>query len=116
MSAAIRDSPCTKARLLHYYPPAPAAAADESEPGDGHDAAPWCSIHTDHGALTGLLSAAYIAKGAHADAGAGKLAEVPSPDPAAGLYVRRTDGTDVQVRIPADHVAYQLGEVMQVRV
>jgi hypothetical protein len=41
--------------------------------------------------------------------------EVPSPDPAAGLYIRTQQHGVVQARIPADHLAYQMGEAAQVR-
>ena len=39
--------------------------------------------------------------------------EVPCPDRAAGLYVRDQHGRVVQVRVPADHIAFQMGEAMQ---
>lgn len=40
--------------------------------------------------------------------------EVPNPDSTSGLYIRRQDGTTVQVKVPADHIAFQMGEAMQV--
>ena len=65
----------------------------------------WCGWHTDHGSLTGLTSAMYM-KGDKA---------VPNPDPQAGLYIRaRQDGEVTQAPIPADQIAYQMGEAMQV--
>ena len=39
--------------------------------------------------------------------------EVPSPDPAAGLYIRTHRHGVVQARIPADHLAFQMGEASQ---
>ena len=39
--------------------------------------------------------------------------QVPNPDSSSGLYVRKQDGTVVQVRVPADHIAFQMGEAMQ---
>lgn len=40
---------------------------------------------------------------------------VPNPDPQAGLYIRQRQGAEVvQAPIPADQVAYQMGEAMQV--
>ena len=39
--------------------------------------------------------------------------QVPNPDSTSGLYIRRQDGTTVQVRVPADHIAFQMGEAMQ---
>ncbi len=40
--------------------------------------------------------------------------EVPNPDPNAGLYIRSPSGDVVQARIPPDHLAFQMGEAMQV--
>ena len=55
--------------------------------------------------LLGLTSAMYM-KGAEA---------VPNPDPQAGLYIRQRQGAEVvQAPIPADQIAYQMGEAMQV--
>ena len=39
--------------------------------------------------------------------------QVPSPDPAAGLYIRTRRHGIVQARIPADQLAYQMGEASQ---
>ena len=55
--------------------------------------------------LPGLTSAMYL-RGSH---------EVPSPDPAAGLYIRTRRHGVVQARIPADCIAYQIGEAAQAR-
>ena len=41
--------------------------------------------------------------------------EMPSPDPAAGLYIRTRRHGIVQAAIPADQLAYQMGEASQVR-
>ncbi len=43
----------------------------------------------------------------------GEQAELP--DSEAGLYVETRKGRTVQVRIPPGHIAYQVGEVVQVR-
>ena len=51
----------------------------------------------------GLASAMYVRDGQ----------QVPNPDSTSGLYIRKQDGTVVQVRVPADHVAFQMGEAMQ---
>ena len=59
----------------------------------------------DHGTLTALTSALFF------DASG---APVPCPDPAAGLYVRTRGGATVRVAIPADCVAFQIGECAQV--
>ena len=56
------------------------------------------------GADAGLTSAMYLRCGE----------EVPSPDPAAGLYIRTRQHGIVQASIPADHLAFQIGEAAQV--
>jgi hypothetical protein len=43
-------------------------------------------------------------------------AAVPSPDPAAGLYICNRAGSVVQATIPPGHIAYQMGQVMVRRV
>ena len=124
-------------RLLHYFPPTPSkpdsrhldAAADTrgGQPDStslGNSTAgknkendssktnteeqgeeDWCGWHTDHGSLTGLTSAMYM-KGDEV---------VPNPDPQAGLYIRGRQGGEVtQAPVPSDHIAYQMGEAMQV--
>lgn len=65
----------------------------------------WCGWHLDHGALTGLTSAMYM------DA-SGR--EISTPDPRAGLYIRSRGGALVRAGIPADCLAFQLGQQMQV--
>lgn len=42
--------------------------------------------------------------------------EVPNPDASAGLYVRDRSGLAIKAGIPADHIAYQMGESMQVSI
>ncbi|CAL5228686.1 g11861 [Coccomyxa viridis] len=93
-----KGRPCYKARLLHYFAD-PECASKGSE-----TQAPWCGWHTDHSSLTGLASAMYIKD----------RQEVPNPDSTSGLYIRRQDGTTVQVKVPADHIAFQMGEAMQI--
>jgi isopenicillin N synthase-like dioxygenase len=41
-------------------------------------------------------------------------AVVPSPDPDAGLYIRDRVGNEFKVTIPADMLAFQIGETAQV--
>lgn len=137
---SIQNSSCHKGRLLHYFPPEPielnslAEASDVSNGiNNGSSPSPstpnhptsssnkendgsknnkdkekeedWCGWHTDHGSLTGLTSAMYM----HGDKA------VPNPDPQAGLYIRARQGGEVtQAPIPADQIAYQMGEAMQV--
>jgi hypothetical protein len=40
--------------------------------------------------------------------------EVPNPDAAAGLYIRDRAGRAVRAAIPPDHLAFQMGQSMQV--
>lgn len=40
---------------------------------------------------------------------------VGKPDPSGGLYIRTRKGPIVKVNIPEDHIAYQLGEVVQIQ-
>ncbi|KAL3162235.1 hypothetical protein ABBQ32_009935 [Trebouxia sp. C0010 RCD-2024] len=127
---SIQQSSCNKGRLLHYFPPEPSSCTVSAEASTSlsHDDMPstsstssdkengsskhnrqeegdWCGWHTDHGSLTGLTSALYM-KGDDI---------VPSPDPQAGLYIRARQGGEVtQVCIPSDHIAFQMGEAMQV--
>lgn len=39
---------------------------------------------------------------------------VPNPDPASGLYIVNCKGVAVKASIPEDHIAFQMGEAMQV--
>lgn len=94
----VADSRCHKARLLYYFP----MSADDAA-GKEQDA--WCGWHTDHGSLTGLVSARFT----NADG-----AEVANPVPDAGLYIRNRAGEVVRVVIPPDCIAFQIGESAQV--
>ena len=40
--------------------------------------------------------------------------EVANPDPAAGLYIRDRRGRPVRAGIPPGHLAFQMGQAMQV--
>jgi len=104
----------SKGRLLHFFPQAPgggedntaAAAAAEADEDDGAEPnySSWCGWHKDHGLLTGLVSGMYTD-------GAGN--PVPCPDPRAGLYIRTRSGEVVHGELPADCLAFQVGEVIQ---
>ena len=39
---------------------------------------------------------------------------VENPDPDSGLYIRDRHGRNVRAPIPANYIAYQMGEAMQV--
>ena len=59
----------------------------------------WDQVYT-----AGLLSALYTRNGEI----------VANPDPASGLYITKCDGHPVKAPIPEDHIAFQMGEAMQV--
>ncbi|KAH8083504.1 Clavaminate synthase-like protein [Filobasidium floriforme] len=101
----IANSQCNKARLLHYFPPS-TKNGDEVVADD--DA---CGMHLDHSILTGLCSAMYLS---HEEVGEPKV--VPPPDANAGLWIcpRRKGAEPVKVSIPADCLAFQTGEALQV--
>ena len=112
LERVLRTSKNPKARLLHYYPlpasPSPSSAAPDAADGaedvgiDTH-----CGYHNDHGSLTGLTSAQYM------DDQTGEVLTA-SPDPTAGLYVCDRQGHSVQVKIPAESLAFQLGETQMI--
>ncbi|EFN54659.1 hypothetical protein CHLNCDRAFT_135248 [Chlorella variabilis] len=99
----LRQSPCPKGRLLHYF--APVATAGTNPVRSCSIDANWCGWHTDHGSLTGLCSALYIDMEGR---------PVACPDPQSGLHVKDRSGHVIQVAIPEDHVGFQIGEAMQV--
>ena len=66
----------------------------------------WIGWHNDSGFVTALAGDMYV----DADTGA----QVPCPDPEAGLYVVDREGDSVRVDIPEDCMALQLGECVQV--
>ncbi|KAF9498128.1 Clavaminate synthase-like protein [Pleurotus eryngii] len=99
----IANSQTTKARLLHYFPPAPGMAPKEDEPVDS-----WCGFHLDHSILTGLCSAMFLEQGAN-----GAVKVVTSPSPSSGLYIRTRGGDLTKVTIPPDCLAFQTGEALQ---
>ena len=100
----IETSKCCKARLLHYFPISSSASGHAAQGADDEFSS-WCGWHNDHGSLTGLVSAIYIDSSG---------AEVPNADPSAGLYILSRRGELVKVSIPADCVAYQIGETAQI--
>lgn len=65
----------------------------------------------DHsiGCLTGLTSALFMEETGD------EMRELEkSPDPRAGLYIRDRSGRSVKVAIPADCLAFQTGEALQI--
>jgi isopenicillin N synthase-like dioxygenase len=121
LASVVEQSRCCKARLLHYYAtsetaPAPApTVADAAGGGDDNNDddvafSSWCGWHNDHGLLTGLTSALLLDERTGEPPASGPDAV----DPRAGLYTRTRRGELVQVAIPADCVAFQIGETAQV--
>ena len=87
-----------KARLLYYFP----TSSSKSEE-DETDC--WCGWHLDHGSITGLTSAMFFDR---------EMNEVASPDADAGLFIRDRNGSVVKATIPANCLAYQTGEALQI--
>ena len=110
LERTVAESRNAKARLLYYFPladPADAAGLAGGSGGGTGNGDSWCGMHNDHGSLTALVSAMYV------DAATG--AEVPCPDPQAGLYVcARGGGAPVRVALPADCCAFQIGETAEI--
>ncbi|KAJ7462789.1 Clavaminate synthase-like protein, partial [Mycena galericulata] len=100
----IKESSTVKARLLHYFP----ASRDSVPSGENEAVDDWCGWHRDHSILTGLCSAIFIRE---VESGP---EIVPSPSPASGLYIRSRGGDLTRVSIPADCLAFQTGEALEV--
>jgi isopenicillin N synthase-like dioxygenase len=117
----VRTSHTPKARLLHYFPPTEAtspASSAASPTSEGSDLDSWCATHLDDGCLTALTSALYIDESKPLPTlTAGSFPSLPilptSPDSNAGLYIQSRDGKVVKVDIPADCIAFQTGEALQ---
>ncbi|KIY01169.1 uncharacterized protein Z520_02721 [Fonsecaea multimorphosa CBS 102226] len=123
----VKTSHTPKARLLHYFPPPTDAQSPPSSP-SGHSSSAsdseedsWCATHLDDGCLTALTSALYMDESsalppltATADGFPSSLPILrASPDPKAGLYIRSRGDKVVKVDIPADCIAFQTGEALQ---
>lgn len=95
---AASESTCAKGRLLCYMP------RDEKS-----DEMMWCGWHRDHGSLTALCPAYYMASiHGHADP-----VEIDCPDACAGLYVKTRQGKVVKVLLDRDALAFQVGEALE---
>lgn len=103
LTKILTHSRTAKARLLHYFPMTVEQAKDASGGPDVDGS--WCGWHNDHGSLTGLCSAMYFNE---------KGEEIPNPDPNSGLYIRSRTGATVKAVIPADCLAFQMGETEQI--
>eukprot|EP01128_Nolandella_sp_AFSM9_P011404 TRINITY_DN811_c0_g1_i1.p1 TRINITY_DN811_c0_g1~~TRINITY_DN811_c0_g1_i1.p1 ORF type:complete len:368 (+),score=44.68 TRINITY_DN811_c0_g1_i1:42-1106(+) len=94
LSKHISNTRKLKGRLLYYFPT------------DDQRADSWIGWHNDSGFLTALTSALFF------DDDTGEV--IANPDPEGGLYVVTRGGDPVRVRVPADHLAIQCGEALQV--
>lgn len=127
----VANSLCCKARLLHYFPiennkvqtetedehtvRVPSTYTSSLAAHDNNDRpAPdkndmefsdWCGWHNDHCSLTGLVPAMYLNSTGD---------EIPCPDPNAGLYIKSRRGGLIQVQIPTNAIAFQVGETTQI--
>jgi hypothetical protein len=107
----ISTSRTTKARLLHYFPSSPSPSAsptdEDDEPIDS-----WCGFHKDHSLVTGLCSAMYLSLPRTASPEVEPTIGAP-PNPSSGLYIRTRGGSLRRVAIPADALAFQTGEALE---
>lgn len=108
----VKESTCTKARLLHYFPNTDRGTSNKTSDNNtntkNNDDDDWCGEHLDHSCLTGLTSALFI------DESQGLTHALDSsPDPEAGLYIKSRLGNVVKVNIPKDHLAFQSGSALQ---
>jgi len=103
LHSVVTKSRTHKARLLYYFP----SSSSLAESGSDATLTPWCGAHNDHGSLTALTSAAFFKEDT------GELLQ-GCPDPNAGLYIRSRKGETVRAVIPADCLAFQIGECAQV--
>ncbi|MCJ1288439.1 hypothetical protein MMC26_007796 [Xylographa opegraphella] len=123
LERVVNTSLTTKARLLHYFPP-PSVSGNRPSHDDGAikegnpEEDSWCATHVDHGCLTGLTSALYVDEGSPMHSGSSplpSLSSLPSsPDLEAGLYICSRTGYTTKVDIPADCLAFQTGEALEV--
>ena len=115
----VRGSVCTKARLLHYFPPPPPKPQDSRPDSAMAIDDDWCATHKDLGALTGLTSQMFVDETANPPhpTSDGTLLPLPEldahPDPKAGLWIKDRSGRTTQVHIPRDCIAFQTGEALE---
>jgi isopenicillin N synthase-like dioxygenase len=82
-------------RMLHYFPFEAKGEAEDD----------WCGWHNDHGSLTALTSALYTDE--HGE-------EIKFPLQTGGLYAKNRFADVARISIPADLLAFQLGESTQI--
>ncbi|GAA5928851.1 hypothetical protein JCM3775_004652 [Rhodotorula graminis] len=113
----VKESHSSKARLLHYFPrdgasftlPPSSSVPDEPyKPEEVDDS--WCGTHIDHSLLTVLCPSLYLF---HPDSAPLDPLVIPAPAPSTGLFIKTRGGKVVQATIPADCVALQTGETLE---
>jgi len=109
IESIVAQSMCCKGRLLHYFPTSikieDSNTTNGSEDSGDIDFSDWCGWHNDHCSITGLVPAIYIDRNGD---------EIPCPDPKAGLYIKSRKGKLLQVKIPTNALAFQIGETAQI--
>jgi isopenicillin N synthase-like dioxygenase len=96
----LRGSKKATGRLLHYYPVDKLKIKPENME--------WCGWHNDHGTLTGLVSAMYL------DWDGNEISKDKIEDPKSGLFAMNRKQEVVQIKIPRDSLAFQIGESGQI--
>ncbi|KAK6453917.1 uncharacterized protein RJT20DRAFT_131378 [Scheffersomyces xylosifermentans] len=99
LERVVKESTCTKARLLHYFPVKSQTSTSDDD---------WCGEHLDHSCLTGLTSALFLDESAGLTSALDK-----SPDASSGLYIRDRHNEVVKVNIPPECLAFQTGSTLQ---
>ena len=100
LHTAMVDTEKAKGRLLYYFP------IESSSEGSVPKEDSWIGWHNDSGFLTALAGDVYV------DHTTGEPIECT--DPLAGLYVLNRMDQVVQVHIPPDCMAVQMGECVQI--
>lgn len=94
-----------KGRLLHYFP----LPEENLQNGSSEALDSWCGTHLDHSTLTGLTSAIFFD-----ESDPRNPIPIPNPDPTAGLYIKDRAGNLHHAKIPADCLAFQTGEALEI--
>lgn len=102
ISEEMETSLMSTGRMLYYYPITEAEVSDPTAKADG-----WIGWHNDSGFLTALTPDLYF------DHATGEQVSNPEPE-TAGLWIAARNGVLHRVSIPADCMAIQCGESVQV--
>lgn len=91
----IKDGQSHIGRMLYYFPFEHQGEAEDD----------WCGWHNDHGSLTALTSALYV------DEHDEEIKFIPQEG---GLYAKNRSDNKKRIAIPANMLAFQLGESTQI--